>query len=160
MNILQVPVTVNFNSSVTCRWFLHSTVVWFLAKVLDAFTCKVDVKFVLRPIPAMLVRVAMKGGLEVDTGTVKPDTNTIGVWRMSGLFHLRNIDLNTWQVKVTISPSQANCLPLSSIVEVSTTSPVTKRKYISVWLLTYTWWITKSIQLWVQIIQASTKQKQ
>ena len=78
-SFLHVPETVNFDSSpMPCR-FLHSTLVSFFANVLDAFTCKVDVKFVLRPIPAMLVRVAVKGGLEVDTRAVKPVTKTTGV---------------------------------------------------------------------------------
>ena len=45
---------------------------------------------------------------------------------MTGLFHIRNTDLNTWQVKVTISPSQANRLPFSSTVEVNTTLPTTE----------------------------------
>ena len=76
---LHVPETVKVDSSpMPCR-FLQPTLVSFFANILDAFTCRVDVKFVLRPIPAMLVRVAMKGGLDVDSRAVKPDTKTIGV---------------------------------------------------------------------------------
>ena len=62
-----LPATVNLDSSVTPGRFLHSTVVSLLANVLDAFIWRVDVILLLIPLPAMLVRVAMKGGLEVDT---------------------------------------------------------------------------------------------
>ena len=76
---MQLPETVNFDfSAMPCR-FLHCTVLSFLLNVLDAFTCRVDVKFVLMPLPAMLVRVVMKGGLTKDTEAVKPVTKTIGV---------------------------------------------------------------------------------
>ena len=74
-----IPATVNLDDPLTPNWFLHSTVVSFLANILDAFTCRVDVKFVLRPLPAMLVRVAVKGGLNKDNGAVKPVTKTTGV---------------------------------------------------------------------------------
>lgn len=77
------PVTVNLDSTVTPGRFLHSTIVSLIANVLDAFTCKVDVIFLLTPIPARLVRVAMKGGLEVDT--VEPAGKLIIL--ISGLFH-------------------------------------------------------------------------
>ena len=56
----------------THSWFLQSTKVSFLANVLDAFTRRVDVKFVFIPLPAMLVRVAIKRDLEVDLGAVEP----------------------------------------------------------------------------------------
>ena len=78
-SFLHVPETVNFDSSPMPCGFLHSTVVSFLANILEAFTCRVDVKFVLRPLPAMLVRVAVKGGLNKDNGAVKPVTKTTGL---------------------------------------------------------------------------------
>ena len=63
-----LPATVNLNYSVTPGRFLHSTVVSFLANVLDAFTWRVDVILLLIPLPSMPVRVTTKlGGLEVDT---------------------------------------------------------------------------------------------
>ena len=67
-----LPATVTLNSLVTRSWFLHSTVVLLLANSLDAFTCRVDVKFGFIPLPEMLVRVAIMKGLEVDLGAVEP----------------------------------------------------------------------------------------
>jgi len=56
------------------------------ANVLEAVTCTVDVKFVLIPLPAMLVRIATKGGLEMDSGAIEPNTKTtLGL--ISGLSH-------------------------------------------------------------------------
>ena len=72
-----LPATVNLDDMLTPGWFLHSTVVLILANLLDAVACRVDVKFELMPLPAMLVRVAVNGGIET-TGSVV---------RMSGLYH-------------------------------------------------------------------------
>ena len=64
-----LPATVNLDDMLTPGWFLHSTVVSLLANILDAVTCRVDVKFAKMPLPAMLVRLAVKGGIEI-TGSV------------------------------------------------------------------------------------------
>ena len=123
--IHHLPATAKLDSSETRSWFRHTTVVLVRANVLEAVTCTVDVKFVLIPLPAMLVRIATKGGLEMDSGAIEPNTKTtLGL--ISGLSHWRDTDSTTWQVKVTSSPSQANRLPFSSTVEVSTTLPTTE----------------------------------
>ena len=85
-----------------------------------------DVIMLLAPLPEMLVRVAMRGGLGVDT--VEPAGKVI--WWMSGLSHRKVKDLITWQVKVTSSLSQTNCLPSSITVEFNTMSPATEIKPI------------------------------
>jgi len=118
-----ISATVKLDSSETHSWFRHITIVLFRANVLEAFTCRMDVKFVMIPLPTMLVRVIMNGRLGIDCwGEVK--SKVIGV--VSGLSHWRDGDWTTWQVKVTSSPLQANRLPFSPTVEVSTTLPTTE----------------------------------
>ena len=65
-----LPATVNLDDMLTPGWFLHSTVVSFLANVSDAVTCRVDVKFVLILLLAMLVRVAINGSIETTIGSL------------------------------------------------------------------------------------------
>ena len=76
--ITDIPATVNLDNSLTPNRFLHSTVVSFLANVLDAFTCREDVKFELLPLLAMLVRVAMKEDLQTTTGAAGSIEKIIG----------------------------------------------------------------------------------
>ena len=76
--IIVIPATVNLDDPLTPNWFLHSTVVSLLANVLDAFTCRVDVKFELLPLLVMLVRVAMKEDLETTTGATGSIEKMIG----------------------------------------------------------------------------------
>ena len=122
-----IPATVNRDVWLTRNWFLHTTVVSLLLNELNAVTCRVEVKFLLKPISVVLVKVAVKGGIEVVVFTGS-DVKVIGL--ISGLFHWRENDRIIWQVKVTISPSQAYCLPFSSTVDVSITLPATEMKSI------------------------------
>ena len=122
-----VPATVNLDVWLTRPWFLHTTVVSLLLNELNAVTCRVDVKFLLKLLPAVLVRVAVKGDIG-DTVFTGSDVKLIGL--MSGLSHWSENDPITWQVKVTISPSQAYCLPFSSTVDVNTTLPATEMESI------------------------------
>ena len=65
-----LPAFVNVDVMLTLCWFLHSTVVSPLEYTVDAVTRRVDVKFELIPLLAMLVRVAIKGNLETTTGSL------------------------------------------------------------------------------------------
>ena len=67
--VTMLPAFVNVDDMLTLCWFLHSTVVSPLANIVDVVTCRVDVKFELIPLLAMLVRVAVNGRLET-TGSV------------------------------------------------------------------------------------------
>ena len=68
--VTMLPAFVNVDVMLTPGWFLHSTIVSPLAYTVDAVTCRVDVKFELIPLLAMLVRVAIKGNLETTTGSL------------------------------------------------------------------------------------------
>ena len=76
--IIVIPATVNLDDSFTPNRFLHSTVVSLIANVLDAVTCRVDVKFELVPLLVMLVRVAMKEDLDTTTGAAGSIEKIIG----------------------------------------------------------------------------------
>ena len=81
-------------------------------------------KFVFKPTPTILVRVATNGGLEILLVSVLPATKVIGL--MLGLSHSKKLDFITSQVKVTSSPLHANRLLLAATLEFNTTLPATK----------------------------------
>ena len=94
----------------------HITLVAFLIIILDAFTCRVEVKLEFRGVPLLSVREAVKG-----LRTEMLEIGELAVYLfgiMSGLRHSRELDPNTRQVNVTWSPGHVNLL---SLLEVSST---------------------------------------
>ena len=97
----------------------HITVVSSLMNILDAVTCRVEVKL----LPLTLMRVAVNRPRFKILGGVLPTKYAV-VWVMSGLRHSRDKDPNTRQVNITMSPEHVNWL---SLFDVSSTFS-TKRK--------------------------------
>ena len=94
----------------------HITVVASLMIILDAVTCRVEVKLEFRGLPLLSIREAVKG---IRSKSSKLELVVYAVCSvMSGLRHSREIDPNTRQVNITWSPGHVNCL---SLFEVSTT---------------------------------------
>ena len=94
----------------------HITVVSLLMIILDAVTCKVEVKLEFRGLPLLSISEAVKG-LRSKSSELELVVYVI-CSVMSGLRHSRIIDPNTRQVNVTRSPGHVNCL---SLFEVSST---------------------------------------
>ena len=95
----------------------HITVVSSLMIILDAVTCRVEVKLEFRGVPVTLIREIVSGSRFKICGGVSIAMYEV-IWVMSGLRHSRELDPNTRQVNVTWSPGHVNC---PALLEVSST---------------------------------------
>ena len=82
--------------------------------VLDAVTCRVEVKLAFRVVPLTLVREIVSGPRFKIPGGISRALYEVGRV-MSGLRHSREADPNTRQVNVTWSPGHVNCLSLFDV---------------------------------------------
>ena len=101
----------------------HITVVSFLKNILDAVTCRVEVKLAFRGVfmPLTLVRVALNGPRFKITEGIELAVYLISSV-MSRLCHSRELDPNTRQVNITWSPGHVNCLVFVDVSSTFTTN--------------------------------------
>ena len=109
----------------------HITVLSFLMNILDAVTCRVEVKLEFRGEPLISMRVAVNGPrIKVCSG-VSIDMY-VAIRVISELRHSRTDDPNTRQVNITLSPGHVNCLSLLEVSStLSTMRKVTEWRYNS-----------------------------
>ena len=108
-----MPAAVKLSVSLSRVLLRHITVAFFM-NILDAFTCRVEVKLKFRDEPLTLMREAVKGPrLKVAGGVSLAVYTSCSV--MSGLRHSRELDPNTSQVNTTWSPGHVNCLVLLDV---------------------------------------------
>ena len=92
--IQYLPATVKL-SVLLAVVLRHITVVSFLMNILDAVTCRVEVKLEFRGLPLLSIREAVKG---IRSKSSKLELVVYAVGKvMSGLRHSREIDPNTLQ---------------------------------------------------------------
>ena len=125
MTCCYLPATVKL-SILLAVLLRHITILSFLKNILDAVTCRVEVKLAFRGVfmPLTLVRVALSGPRFKITEGIELAVYLISSV-MSGLCHSRETDPNTRQVNVTSSPGHVNCLVL---VDVSSTLSTNDRE--------------------------------
>ena len=109
--------TVKLSVSLSRVPLRQVTVVSVLVIVLDAVTCRVEVKLAFRVVPLTLMREKVNGPRFKIPGGISRALYEVGRV-MSGLRHSRELDPNTRQVNITWSPGHVNCL---SLFEVSST---------------------------------------